>query len=83
MTDLIAPIVVDHDKSILFLSEKWLSAEATSLTVSVYRTPGTLAEAEVRNADDELLLTERIDFRPMFEAWLKDLLDRAGKVSKQ
>jgi len=75
------PVVVQHDMSLLFLAEQWVSAENGSgtLVVTLYRTQGTLAEAEVTDADGKLLLKERIDMRAMITTWLTDLLNRAEK----
>jgi hypothetical protein len=85
MTQFQQPVVVEHDTSLslLFLSELWISAEAHNLKVSVYRTPGTLAEAEVTDGDGNVLLKERIDMRAMLTGWLTDLLTRAEKGGAQ
>jgi hypothetical protein len=76
-----APVVVPHDMSLLFLAEEWVSAEngSKTMTVTLYRTNGTLAEAEVTDRDGKLLLKERIDMRAMITTWFTDLLNRAEK----
>ena len=77
------PVVVEHDKSLLFMAETWATAETATLKVEVYRTPGFLAEAEVTDHEGNVLLKERIDMRAMLTGWLTDLLNRAEKGGVQ
>lgn len=74
------PQVVDHDKSLLFLAEVWFTVEQGDLKLTVWRTAGTLAEAEIHRGESKIL-SERIDLRPTVTAWATDLLTRAQKGS--
>lgn len=77
------PVVVPHEGSLLFLAEAWITADSPNLKITIYRTPGTLVEAEVTAHDGTVLLKERIEMRAMLTGWLTNLLTRAEKGGAQ
>lgn len=81
---IVAPVIVPHEDSVLFLAQYMAGAKRGDIEIEVHIS-GLLLEAEVRRIDplnpSEILLTERLNLEPTLQAWFTDLLNRAKEES--